>query len=230
MRALCSPPLILFRPVPSPCSHDFLSVCKVTARETARQVVWMSGLPTEWGDPPSIDPPDNVVSRTQDYLDLLGNKILGYKAEEAVAKLLNGHAIAVLLKEFGDRFTKGGAGGGAGGGGGGAGAAADALGQAAIGAGNNQSNSEAEKMQTLRSLAVSNPCSLFTIHTQPILFQPKLNPVLSTIVCMLSFTCVNIVVCPMNSFPSLPARSCSSCPTQASRTTCLTSWRCSLQH
>lgn len=60
-------------------SHDFLSVCKVTARETARQVVWMSGLPSEWGSPPSIEPPDGVVARTHDYLDLLGTKILGYK-------------------------------------------------------------------------------------------------------------------------------------------------------
>ena len=43
------------------------------------QVVWMSGLPSEWGSPPSVDPPDSVVARTHDYLDLLGNKILGYK-------------------------------------------------------------------------------------------------------------------------------------------------------
>ena len=144
--------------------HDFLSVCKATARETARQVLWMSGLPSEWGDPPSIDPPDNVVSRTHDYLDRLGNKILGHKPDEAVAKLLNGHAIAVLLKEFGDRFTKGGSGAAAtvasiaadpptgqhpGGAGGGAGGRTSHGGQ-------NQSNSEAEKMQTLRSLAVSH--------------------------------------------------------------------------
>jgi hypothetical protein len=39
----------------------------------------MSGLPSEWGTPPSLDPPDSVVSRTHDYLDLLGSKILGHK-------------------------------------------------------------------------------------------------------------------------------------------------------
>ncbi|GAX74920.1 hypothetical protein CEUSTIGMA_g2366.t1 [Chlamydomonas eustigma] len=90
----------------APKEHDFLTVCKCAAREIARQVVWMSGLPTEWGPPPNMDPPDNVVSRTRDYLDLLGSKILGNKPEEAITRLLNGHAVAVLLKDFGNLFSQ----------------------------------------------------------------------------------------------------------------------------
>ena len=41
----------------------------------------MSGLPSEWGSPPSIEPPDKIVERTHDYLDLLGTKVLGYKVK-----------------------------------------------------------------------------------------------------------------------------------------------------
>ena len=85
----------------------------------------------------------------------------GVQADEAVSKLLNGHAVAVLLKEFGNRFTRGGAGGGAYGGAGGSSSGDSVAGAPpgrspdTAGAGDARGcDSEVDKMQTLRSLAV----------------------------------------------------------------------------
>jgi hypothetical protein len=73
-------------------------VSKVTVREIARQVVWMSGLSSheEWGA--SLGPPQDIIDRTHEYLDILASKIMGKETKEAVAHLLNGHVVAMLLK------------------------------------------------------------------------------------------------------------------------------------
>ena len=76
-----------------------------------------------------------------------------------MSKLLNGHAVAVLLKEFGDRFTPRGGhlsaeGASTSSSGRGGPEAADPVAAAGNGGANGEADSEADKMQTLRSLAV----------------------------------------------------------------------------
>eukprot|EP00798_Chlamydomonas_sp_ICE-L_P024091 gene24091-9665_t len=88
--------------------EDFVSVCKVTAREVARQVVCMAGLPSEWED--GYDPSKEVISRGLDYLDSLA-KIAGHTGPDAASELLTGQTVVLLLKDFGAHFSTAGGGG-----------------------------------------------------------------------------------------------------------------------